>query len=66
MKIKAVRYGRVIPSRDGVRFSTERLELELEPDSGETFEDLYRAAKRIVDEELDEPSPGAGPEGGDR
>lgn len=59
MKIKNVRYGRVVPARDGTKFSTERCEVELEaefvvdpkhPEGGrfETFEELLLRAQALV------------------
>lgn len=48
MKIKAVRYGRVVPARDGTKFSTERCEVELEAEGDETFEQLLLRAQALV------------------
>lgn len=48
MKIKNVRYGRVVPARDGTKFSTERCEVELEAEGDETFEQLLLRAQALV------------------
>ena len=48
MKVKSVRYGRVVPARDGTKFSTERCEVEVEAEDGESFETLLARAQALV------------------
>lgn len=55
MKVKAVRYGRVIPARDGTPYSTERIEVEVEATvRQDTPEDLLAAAVLLVNDALKE------------
>ena len=50
MKAIAVRYGRVVPSRDGVKYSTERLEVEVQAtNTTESAVALFAKAKATVD-----------------
>lgn len=49
MKVKSVRYGKVIPNRDGTKFSTERVEVEVEAtEDNESFQDLFDRAKALT------------------